>query len=213
MPPIATPSRLQWIVLGLLALAAPTFSSAQDTASPTAWGLFSVRFDTRTSHFIYAAYGYGHGFAMVGALQNPRSGYTELLAAGGRTFAFGKGPSQTIALGAARADDLWYGQLYFLPVAHPGAFWVRATTEWYFPISRGGALQFAVSPVSVTIPVRQFVQAGLSLDLAASRGEKTSTAIGPEVRIALPKAVLGTDLQQVVNSSAKRLRVFFTTAF
>lgn len=197
--------------LTLLAGAPPVVSG--QAAVPAPWGLFSVRYDTRTSDFIYAAYGYGHAFAMVGALQNPRSGYTELLGAVGRTFAVGGGPTQSVAIGAARASDAWYSQLYYLPALRYGPVWIRATSELYVPLGRTGTLQFAVSPLSAAVSVARFVDAGVAVDLSAERGAKTGGAVGPEVRLALPKAVLGVDAQRVLDERASRLRVFFTTTF
>ncbi|HKO15926.1 MAG TPA: hypothetical protein VJU87_06785 [Gemmatimonadaceae bacterium] len=91
--------------------------------------------------------------------------------------------------------------------------WIRSTTEWYFPLDHAGELQFAVSPVSATLPVARFVEAGVALDVSAARGSTTSSAIGPEVRVVLPRAVLGTDVQRFMNEPVSRLRVFFTTAF
>src|SRR4051812_14916279 len=68
-------------------------AGAQSSPERTPWGLFSARYDTHTSDFIYALYGYGRSFAMVGTLQNPRSGWTELVGAFGHTFTFGDWPS------------------------------------------------------------------------------------------------------------------------
>ena len=205
-------SRVRIAVVSVLALTAPSAARGQE-AEAAPWALFSVRYDTRTSDFIYAAYGYGHAFAMVGALQNPRSGYTELLGAVGSTFAIGSGPTQSVAIGAARASDSWYAQLYYLPSLHRGPVWIRATSELYLPLSRTGTLQFSVSPLSATVPIFSVIEAGVAMDVSASRGARTSSAIGPELRLTLPKAVLGTDIQKVLNERATRLRIFFTTTF
>jgi hypothetical protein len=204
--------RVRSALTGVLVLIAPKVAEAQ-TAEPTPWGLFSVRFDTRTSDFIYAVYGYGHTFGMVGTLDNPRSGWTELLAAVGRTFAFGNGPTQTAALGAARASDGWYAQAYFLPTIHRGKLNVRATAEWDFPLNRSGTPQFSLSPLSATFALSKLFEAGAAMDVAAARGNATSAALGPEIRVALPSAIIGIDAQQVLGSRSNRLRIFFTTSF
>jgi hypothetical protein len=205
-------SRVRIAVVSVLALTAPSVARSQE-AEAAPWALFSVRYDTRTSDFIYAAYGYGHAFAMVGALQNPRSGYTELLGAVGSTFAIRDGPTQSVAIGAARASDSWYAQLYYLPSLHRGPVWIRATSELYLPLSRTGTLQFSVSPLSATVPIFSSLDGGVAMDVSASRGARTSSAIGPELRLTLPKAVLGTDIQKVLNERATRFRIFFTTTF
>jgi hypothetical protein len=204
--------RFRSALTGVLVLIAPKVVESQ-TAEPTSWGLFSVRFDTRTSDFIYAVYGYGHTFGMVGTLDNPRSGWTELLGAVGRTFSFGSGPTQSAAIGAARASDGWYAQAYYLPTIRRGNFRFRATAEWDFPFNRSGATQFSLSPASATIALSRIVEAGAAMDVSAAQGESTSAALGPEIRVALPNAVVGADAQQVLGSRGNRLRVFFTTSF
>jgi hypothetical protein len=188
-------------------------AGAQVPATRAPWGLFSARFDTRTSDFVYAVYGYGRSFAMVGTLQNPRSGWTELVGAVGRTFAIGGGPTHSIATGVARASDGWYGQLYYVPTVGAGPLRVRATAEWDVPLSKRGATQFALSPLSVTVPVVRFVETGMSMDLGAEKGSRTTVAIGPELRVAIPGAAIGSDIQRLTDGSASRVRLFFTTQF
>jgi len=205
-------SRSRGILALALLLGVPSLAAGQG-AAPAAFGLFNVRYDTRTSDFIYAAYGYGTTFAMVGVLQNPRSGYTELLGGVGRMYAAGDRYSHAIAVAAARASDAWYAQLYYLPSIHAGRTWIRATSEWYIPVDRAGTLQFAFSPLSATVPVARFVEVGLAMDLAAQRGDKTGGGIGPELRIKLPRAVLGADAQRMATANASRARLFFTTSF
>lgn len=195
----------------LIAASAPRLIPAQ-AAPASPWGLFSARYDTRTSDFIYAVYGYGRAFGMVGALQNPRTGYTELLAALGTNFSIAGGPTHSLALGGARVGDAWYGQVYYLPAAHSGRLWFRATSELYIPLRRTHSTQFALSPASATISITRWIDAGAALDLSSASGEKTSSALGPEIRFALPKATLGVDLQRSLWAAGGRARVFFTTA-
>lgn len=188
-------------------------AKAQSNAvAPSPWSVYSVRFDTRTSNFIYAVYGYGSTFAMVGALDNPRSGYTELLAAAGRTFSLGPKPSQFVAAGIARAET-WYAQVYFLPTVRAGAVWLRATSEWDVPVASGGALQFSLSPISGTVRLGNHLEAGLGADVAMARGSRTGTDVGPELRIGLPKATLSVDAQRSLDQARSRLRLSFLAAF
>lgn len=186
---------------------------AQDAPARASWGLFSARYDTHTSDFIYAVYGYGRSFAMVGTLQNPRSGWTELVVAAGRTFTIGGEPPHSMAAGIARAADGWYAQLYYVPTIALGPAWLRATAEWDVPVDRQGVMQFAFSPLSLTVPTVRFVETGLSMDLYAARGARTGVAAGPEVRVSIPGAVIGTDLQRMTDGTMSRLRLFFTTQF
>ena len=94
-----------------------------------------------------------------------------------------------------------------------GPLWLRATAEWDVPFTSKGAVQFALSPVSLTAPVVRFVEAGMSMDLGAAKGARTTIAIGPELRVAIPGAVIGSELQRMTDGSASRVRVFFTTQF
>src|SRR3954471_19777983 len=94
------------------------FSQVQAQSGRAPWSLISVRYDTRTSDFIYALYGYGSTFGMVGALHNPRSDWSELLVAAGRMMTDGLGNSHAIATGVAQTAQLWYGQVYYVPSVH-----------------------------------------------------------------------------------------------
>ena len=102
-------ARIRWLAGALFVCLAPRAARAQ-AASPAPWALFSARFDTHTSDFIYSVYGYGNGFGMVGVLYNPRSTFNELLVGGGRKFQV-SGLTQFTAVAAAREDGLWYAQL------------------------------------------------------------------------------------------------------
>lgn len=186
-------------------------SGARAQAAP--WSLFSVPYDTRTSDFIYALYGYGSTFAMVGALHNPRTDWSELVGAIGRTYATADGDSHAIAAGFAQTAKLWYGQVYYAPSVRAGLVNVRATAEWDIPISRGGVMQFAFSPLSATVRAIGPVELGAAVDLAAARGDRTSVAIGPELRLPLPHATVGADGERFTDGSGSRLRLFFVTQF
>jgi len=204
-------SRKAVVVFALtLASAVPAHAQARQAAP---WNVFSVRYDTRTSDFIYAAYGYGNLFAMAGVLHNPRSNYSEVLGALGGKFTVRDGPTQMAAIGLARASDSWYVQAYFLPALHRGRLWFRATSEVYVPTQSGGTPQFALSPAAATVEVLPRLEAGASADVSTARNAVASTAVGPQIRLALPNAVLGVEAQRVVNQSAGRFRVFFLSAF
>lgn len=182
-------------------------------AAPAPWALFTARYDTRTSDFIYALYGYGSTFAMVGALHNPRTDWSELLGAVGRMFTDAAGNSHAVAAGVAQTADTWYGQIYYVPSVRAGLVNVRATAELDYPVSRGGVTQFALSPISATARMIGPIELGPAMDLAAARGDRTAIAIGPELRLPVPHATLGIDVEGMTNGSGRRLRLFFTTQF
>ncbi len=199
------------LCLCLVAPARPGHAQAPAAAAP--WGLFTARYDTRTSNFIYALYGYGSTFAMVGVLHNPRTDWSEVLGAVGRMFTDAGGNSHAVAAGVAQTARLWYGQVYYVPSVRAGIVNVRATAELDYPISRGGVTQFALSPISATVRVIGPIELGPAMDLAAARGDRTPVAIGPELRLPVPRATLGLDGERMTNGSGSRLRLFFTTQF
>lgn len=198
----------------LVFLAALLCSRGATGQAPSAapWGLFSARYDTRTSDFIYAVYGYGPTFGMVAVLHNPRTDYSEVLGGIGRNFAMA-GQTQAVALAVSHASEAWYAQLYYLPSLHRGDLSLRATTELYVPLERGGTTQFAFSPVSMTVGVWRSVEAGLAADVGIQQGSASSVGAGPEIRVAIPKATIGVDLQHIMGGSSSRLRLFFLTSF
>jgi hypothetical protein len=202
------------LIAGLVAGFSPNLrAQTANAAQPAAWSLFTVRYDTRTSDFIYALYGYGSTFAMVGALHNPRTNWSELLGAVGRTFSAANGGSYAVAAGVAQTPGQWYAQLYYVPHLRVGPVALHATTEWDVPLNDAGVMQFAFSPLAITIPTAHALEIGLAMDLAATRGDRSAVALGPELRATLPHAVLGIDAEQFATERGGRFRVFFTTQF
>jgi hypothetical protein len=87
------------------------------------------------------------------------------------------------------------------------------------PVHRALCSRVHTSPVTLHARARaqELVAAvgrtGLSMDLGAAQGSRTSVAAGPEVRISIPGAVIGTDVQRMTDGTMSRLRLFFTTQF
>ena len=203
-------------IIAAFALLTGTASSvlqAQEDA-PATWGFFNARYDTRTSNFIYAGYGYGRYFAFGGVLANPRSGYYETLGGIGGTFALTARTDHLVGLAAAQAPESRYAQLYYLPTVRLGRATARATLEWYLPLESTGVRQFGVSPLSITIPIARRVALGPAMELAAAQGSPTSIELGPEVRIAIPRATLGFDaFAGVSGGDGRRVRAFLNASF
>ena len=187
-------------------------SSAAAQEAPTTWGFFNARYDTETSRFIYAGYGYGRLFGFGGVLANPRSGYTEVVGGAGATFGDGKF-SSLVGLAGAKASEAWYAQLYYLPTARIGRTTTRATMEVYFPLEDAGIRQFAVTPVSITVPVSRRIEAGLAGELAAAEGSTSSAWAGPELRLNIPRATIGVDAFAGLTGQGGRMRAFFNASF
>jgi hypothetical protein len=128
-------------------------------------------------------------------------------------FSDASGNSHALAAGVAQTDKMWYGQVYYVPSVRAGVVNVRATAEFDYPITHGGQTQFALSPISATVPALGAIEIGAAMDFAAAQGDRTSVAIGPELRFPLPHATLGADAERVTTSNENRLRLFFTTQF
>ena len=205
---------MRTVIAALSLLAGTSGSVLQAQDAPATWGFFNARYDTRTSSFIYAGYGYGRYFAFGGVLANPRSGYYETLGGVGATFALTARTDHMLGLAAAQAPESRYAQLYYLPTMRLGRATGRATLEWYFPLESTGVRQFGVSPLSITVPVARRVELGPAMELAAAAGSSTSVELGPEVRIAIRRAALGFDaFANVSGGDARRVRAFLNASF
>jgi len=66
--------------------------------------------------------------------------------------------------------------------------------------------------VSMTLPGRTLA-GGLAAEMAAAKGTRTSIGTGPELRLKLPRAVLGADALHDVTGNGARLRLFFDSMF
>lgn len=186
-------------------------ASAEGQAAAPVWGFFNARWDSQTSSFIYAGYGYGRLFGFGGVLANPRSGYTEVVGGAGATFGGGKF-SSLVGLAGAKATEAWYAQLYYLPTVMIGPATLRATLEWYFPLEDAGIRQFAITPVSVTVPMGRRLEGGVAGELAAAQGFASSVWVGPELRLRIPRATIGVNAFAGLGE-AGRGRAFFNTSF
>ena len=197
------------LALALLGIASRS-ATAQD--APATWGFFNARYDTETSSFIYAGYGYGRLFGFWGVLANPRSGYTEVVGGTGATFGGGRF-SSLVGVAGAKASEAWYAQLYYLPTVKVGRTTTRATLEWYFPLEDTGLRQFAITPVSITTPLGRRLEGGVAGELAAAEGFATSAWAGPELRLNIPRAVVGVNAFAGLTGEGSRMRAFLNASF
>jgi hypothetical protein len=198
----------------IVALLATQPVLSQSSSSNRLWGTFNARYDVHTSDIlIYAVYGSGQSFVMAGALQNPRTGLTALLGAVGRVFAPQGAGSHSITTGIARIGNDWHAQCYYAPAVPIGRAWLRGTALLDLPLTAAENARISVSPLSLTVPTRRHVEAGMSIDAATAHRGLTIAGVGPEIRTTLPRATIGADVQRLVDGSATRLRVFVVTRF
>ncbi len=175
------------------------------------WGFVIARYDTRSSASIYTGYGWRRVFAMGAVLNNPRSGNAELLGGVGAVFRTGADAEHWLALATVRSGAASFTQLYWLPTVRIGAVTTRAQVKWSVP-DKGDGQKLSISPVSMMLPGRSLA-GGLAVELAAAKGARTSIGTGPELRLKLPRAVLGADALHDVTENGARLRLFFASIF
>lgn len=181
-------SGLTFLVLALGA-ACPRPSGAQAVAAPS-WGFVAVRYSSALSDYIYAGYGWHAPFVMVGMLQNPRSGYTELLGGIGVRFPLGRRSTNLVAVAASKATDSWYIQLYYLPEVSLGGTTLTGTFQLSVPDQRSGVTQFAITPATVWVRLNPTVSVGATWHLEAVRLVAPHERIGPSLRLAVPRGAL-----------------------
>jgi hypothetical protein len=203
---------IPFLVGAIVTLHAPAASGQGNAVSAgDAWGFVIARYDTRSSASIYTGYGWRPVFAMGAVLNNPRSGNAELLGGVGAVFRTGADAEHWLALATLRSGAASFTQLYWLPTVRIGAVTTRAQVKWSVP-DKGGAQKLSISPVSMTLPGRSLA-GGLAVEMAAAQGARTSIGTGPELRLKLPRAVLGADALHDVTGNGARLRLFFASIF
>ena len=199
-------------ILTLRAPAARAQGSAGSGDGGGMWGFVSARYDTRSSASIYTGYGWHRVFAMGAVLNNPRSGYAELLGGAGAVFRTGADAEHWLALATLRSGAVSFAQLYWLPTVRIGAATTRAQVVWSVPERGSAPKKLAISPVSITLPGRNLA-AGPAVEMAAAKGARTSIGTGVELRLRLPRAAVGADALRDVTGNGARLRLFFASIF
>jgi hypothetical protein len=171
------------------------------------------RYDTRSSASIYTGYGWRHVFAMGAVLNNPRSGYAELLGGVGAVFRTGADAEHWLALATLRSGAASFAQLYWLPTVRMGAVTTSAQVKWSVPDKGGAPQKLSVSPMSMTLPVGRSLAGGLAVEMAAAKGTRTSVGTGLELRLELPRTAFGADALHDVTGNGARLRLFFVSTY
>ena len=201
---------LRFALGAMLALHAPT---ARGQSSAGTWGFVSARYDTRSSAYIYTGYGWRRGFAMAGVVNNPRTGYAELVGGVGAVVNTGPDAEHWLAVATAGAGALSFAQIYWLPKVRTGAVTSRATVKWRIPYRGAEPQKLSVSPLSMTVPLGGRLAGGVAMEVAAAEGAHTDIGTGLELRLALPGAALGANALRDVNGKGSGVRLFFASMF
>ena len=188
-------------------------SAALGQGRADTWGFVNARYDTRSSAYIYTGYGWRGAFAMAGVVNNPRTGYSELVGGAGAVFKTGADAEHWVAFATAGAGSRSFAQIYWLPKVRTGSVTSRATVKWKIPYDGSEPQKLSVSPLSMTVPLGDRVAGGVAMDVAAAEGARPAIGSGPELRLRLPGAVLGLDALGNVTGKVSGVRVFFGSTF
>lgn len=206
-----TRSRYFLFVLGtILTLNAP---AARGQSSAGTWGFVNARYDTRSSAYIYTGYGWRGAFAMAGVVNNPRSGYAEVLGGVGAVFKTGANAEHWLAFATAGTGAVSFAQIYWLPKVRIGPVTSRATVKWRVPYKGSEAQKLTISPLSVTLPLGRRLAGGGAVELAAAERARSSVSTGPELRLGLPGAAVGVNVLRDVRGNSSGVRLFFASMF
>lgn len=203
--------RLAVAAAGLLAIGWPRATAAQ-APSPSGPSFFVARYASRAALTFYGGYQVGRILAFVGFVQNPRTNYREALLGAGATWTRGTN-SLLIGVAAADATDGWYGQLYLLPTLHLARLEISGTIEAYQPLDAGGSRQLGTTPLNALVVLSPRWAAGVSYLLSAQEGVPDGHALGPSVRVGVPKGSIRLDLIRRLRAAPNEVRLTFTTSF
>jgi hypothetical protein len=201
---------LRFAIGALLTLHAP---AARGQSSAGTWGFVNARYDTRSSAYIYTGYGWRRAFAMAGVVNNPRTGYAELVGGVGAVIRTGADAEHWLAVATAGTGDLSAAQIYWLPKVRTGAVTSRATVKWKIPYRGTQPQKLTVSPLSMTMPLGGRLAGGVAMEVAATEDARTDIGTGLELRLKLPAAAVGVDALRDVNGKGSGVRLFFASMF
>ena len=207
---LSLPTLLRFAIGALLTLHAP---AARGQSSAGTWGFVNAQYDTRSSAYIYTGYGWRRAFAMAGVVNNPRTGYAELVGGVGAVLKTGADAEHWLAVATAGAGDLSAAQIYWLPKVRTGAVTSRATIKWKIPYRGTQPQKLSVSPLSMTMPLGGRLAGGVAMEVAATEGARTDIGTGLELRLKLPGAAVGVDALRDVNGKGSGVRLSFASMF
>lgn len=172
-------------------------------------GFLVARYATRSSLSFYGGYQLGRAFAVVGMVQNPRTGYREAILGGGWHSLSG---GLTLALAAANTSDGWFAQVYLMPSFRAGRVSVEGTVEAYQPMERRGVRELDVSPIVGLLSVSRAASVGVAYHLSAPENGPSGHAAGPALRIGIPRGSATLELLRGLARASSELRLTVRTS-
>jgi hypothetical protein len=171
-----------------------------------------ARYGSVNASVLYAGVGFGKAGMFFGIVQNPRSGYRELIA-GGMTHVAWPRHSLTLGLAAADASDGNYAQVYVVPDLSRGALSFDGTLEWYEPLGRAGTRQLELNPLGLFRRLGPRLSAGASYAGSFAAGSGPRHRGGPALRLAIPHGSLEVEYLAGLKRSADELRTAVRAGF
>jgi predicted dipeptidase len=188
--------------------AGPTMAATEprfDTPS-----FVNARLSSARSSALYAAYSFGAAGVFFGVVQNPRSGYRELIGGVVARLTSGR-QGVSFALGWADAPGEEYVQVYAMPSLSAGRWSVAGSFELYEPWRGAGTRQFYVDPLTVLRRLGRRWEVGASYTLSVETGGDPQHRAGPAAQLALGGGSLKAEL--LFGSSSSDVRLGYQTAF
>jgi hypothetical protein len=197
-------------------LVATTSATAQaPTGQELRWdtrNFLFARYATASASSLYAGFGSGKAGMFFGMVENPRSGYHELIGGAVSRIVWGR-QAVTVAFGAADASDSKYLQSYIVPSFVMGSFSLSGTIEVYVPVQASGTRQLDVSPVTLLVHPRPRVGVGAFYGLGVATGVAPRHRAGPVVEFALPPGALKVELVRNLARASNEVRMSFRVSF
>jgi hypothetical protein len=200
-----------------LLLAVPPFGQLASQQAPGTLHLATrsfivARYATVSSASLYAGYGFGPAGVVVGAVDNPRSGYRELIGGVVSRAAWGT-QALTVAVALADAPEGMYLQTYLVPSFSFRSVSIDGTIEWYQPLEQGAVTQLDVNPIGVTVPLTERLAIGGLYTIALTRGGRSRQRAGGVLRVAVPHGAVRFELLRNVARSRSESRLGLEAGF
>jgi hypothetical protein len=207
---------------------APGSSPAQDATAPAAATslpapapaavhleaptfLFS-RYSTVSSSSFYAVCGLGRASLVLGVVDNPHTGYREVIGGGLSQLAWGQ-QAIAVALAGAAASDSKYLQVYVLPSFILGRLRLSGAIEWYQPLERAGVHQLDVNPMTLLVPLTSRLALGAFSTLGVTAGAPLRLRAGPVLQLGIASSALRLECARNVSGSSSELRMTAQVGF
>ena len=202
------------LALSLVCLVGTSLANAQEAKSVrTETGSFLfARYASRGASVLYAGYRMGWGGVFFGVVDNPKTGYNELIAGMNTRWVWERARSQRslmVGLAAADISDGDYAQLYVIPSYSRGRFSATGTLELYQPLDHRGTKQGEVNPVQAFWRLNPRWSIGASSVVGFGDGFRPYARGGPAVKLDVPRGEVVAEYLWNVERNYEQLRVGF----